>query len=135
MAKIITRKTTLPLKVKKGINGMGLFAMSDIKKRKFIIEYHGKILTTEEANEKGGKYLFEISSRRTIDGTNRENIARYINHSCRPNCETDTIRGRVFVYSRRKILSGEELTYDYGKEYWNEYIKPKGCKCEKCRNK
>lgn len=123
------------LKVKKGINGLGLFTDIPIKKGEFVIEYFGEMLTADQANEKGGKYLFEISNRRTIDGTTRNNTARYINHSCRPNCETDIKKGRVFVFARRGIKEGEELTYDYGKDYWNEYIKPKGCLCEKCSEK
>lgn len=123
------------LKVKKGINGLGLFTDAPIKKGEFVIEYFGEMLTADQANEKGGKYLFEISNRRTIDGTTRKNTARYINHSCRPNCETDIKKGRVFVFARRSIKEGEELTYDYGKDYWNEYIKPKGCLCEKCAEK
>jgi uncharacterized protein len=123
------------LSVKKGVNGLGLFTKVPMKKGDCIIEYMGEMLTADEANNRGGKYLFEISSRRTIDGTNRKNIARYVNHSCRPNCEVDIIKGRVFIYAKRAVKEGEELCYDYGKEYWKEYIKPKGCRCEKCKEK
>lgn len=93
------------------------------------------MLTREEADRKGGKYLFEISSRRTVDGTGRDNTARYINHSCRPNCEVDVKNGRIYIYAIKNIKEGEELHYDYGKEYVDEYIKPHGCKCEKCLRK
>jgi len=120
------------LVVKRGINGLGLFAKSPIKKGDCIIEYVGEVITAAEANRRGGRYLFETSSNRHIDGTTRANTARYINHSCRANCEPDTVRGRVFIYAKRAINPGEELCYDYGKEYWNEYIKPKGCLCPKC---
>ena len=123
------------LKVRRGVNGLGLFTDVAIKKGEFVIEYWGEMLTADEANERGGRYLFEISSRRTIDGTNRKNIARYINHSCRPNCETDIKKGRVYVITRRGVKAGEELCYDYGKDYWEDYIKPKGCLCEKCKEK
>ena len=60
------------------------------------------------------------------------NKARYLNHSCRPNCETDIVKGKVYIYAKRNIKSGEELTYDYGKEYVDDFIKPYGCKCLKC---
>ncbi len=123
------------LAVKKGINGLGLFAKVPIKKGECIIEYFGEVITAAEANRRGGRYLFETSSNRHIDGTTRKNIARYINHSCRPNCEPDTARGRVYISAIRNIQPGEELCYDYGKEYWEEYIKPKGCMCVKCTEK
>lgn len=125
-------KTKKKLKVKCGSAGLGLFAGEPIKKGEFAIEYIGRMLTHEEANRKGGKYLFEISSRRTVDGTGRDNTARYINHSCKPNCEVDIKKGRIFIYAIKNIKVGEELHYDYGKEYVDEYIKPYGCKCEKC---
>lgn len=123
------------LQVRRGINGFGLFASAPIKKGEYIIEYIGTVLTEKQANERGGKYLFQTSANRHIDGTTRSNIARYINHSCRPNCETDIIKGRIYVQTRRKIEAGEELFYDYGKDYWEEHIKPKGCRCEKCLEK
>jgi SET domain-containing protein len=120
------------LATKKGVNGIGLFAKVPMKKGDCIIEYVGDIINDAEANIRGGRYLFQTSRDRHIDGTARTNTARYINHSCKPNCEVDIIRGRVFVYAKRNIVAGEELNYDYGKEYWDEHIKPKGCGCEKC---
>ena len=125
------------LKVKKGIYGFGLFTTVPIKKGTFIIQYVGKMLTSDEANEKGGQYLFEINSRWTIDGTERTNTARYINHSCRPNCESDTDerKKKVYISAIKNIKAGEELCYDYGKSFWKEYIKPKGCRCAKCQEK
>lgn len=123
------------LAVKRGVNGLGLFTKVPMKKGECIIEYIGEVITEAQANERGGKYLFQTSKNRHIDGTTRKNIARYINHSCRPNCEVDIIRGRVFIYTKRKIEPGEELFYDYGKEYFDDHIKPKGCRCEKCSEK
>ncbi len=123
------------LKVKRSSAGLGLFADEDIKKKEFVIEYVGKILTREEADIKGGKYLFEISTRRTIDGSGRDNIARYINHSCKPNCEVEIEKGRIFVSSIKNIKKREELNYNYGKEYVDEYIKPYGCRCRFCLDK
>lgn len=123
------------LKKRKGINGIGLFTTTPIKKGEFIIEYKGKLLTTKEADEKGGQYLFEINKNWTIDGTSRKNTARYINHSCKPNCETETLvrKKQVKIFSIANIKAGEELTYNYGKSFWREYIEPKGCCCAKCK--
>jgi len=121
--------------VKKSATGLGLYSNLQIKKDEFVIEYTGKILTSKEANEKGGKYLFELNSRITIDGSGRENLARYINHSCRPNCEAIIENKHILIYSIKQIKKGEELTYNYGKEYFNEYIKPYGCKCAHCKAK
>jgi SET domain-containing protein len=119
--------------VKRSKSGLGLFANTLIKKGEFVIQYTGKLLTRKEANKKGGKYLFEINSRWTIDGSGRENIARYINHSCRPNCEVDIINKEIKIFAIKDIKTGEELCYDYGKEYFNEFIKPFGCRCAHCR--
>lgn len=123
------------LATKKGVNGLGLFAKVSIKKGDCIIEYIGEIIDNKEANRRGGKYLFQTSANRHLDGKGRDNIARYINHSCKPNCEADTIRGRVFISAIKNISAGEELNYDYGKEYWDEHIKPKGCLCVRCVEK
>lgn len=120
------------LKVKKSAAGLGLFTLDPIERDGFVIEYTGTLLSRKESNERGGKYLFETSYNRFIDGSGRQNIARYINHSCRPNCEVDIRRGRVLIFAKRAIKAGEELTYDYEKEYFDEYIKPYGCRCEKC---
>ncbi len=119
------------MRARKGA-GFGLITKRSFKKGDFVIEYTGPIITTDQANEKGGKYLFDINSRWTIDGTPRSNLARYINHSCKPNCEADVKGKRVFIYALRKIKEGEELTYDYEEEYFDEYIKPHGCMCNYC---
>lgn len=123
------------LRVRKGVNGFGLFTDVDIKKGEYIIEYVGDLISAKAADKKGGQYLFEINSRWTIDGTPRSNTARYINHSCRPNCESDTRERekRVLIFSRKNIKAGEELNYDYGKVFWDDWIKPKGCRCAKCQ--
>ena len=113
--------------------GLGLYTQVDIPKGEFIIEYFGRELSDAEQYTSKSKYLFEINSKKTIDGTIRENTARYINHSCKPNCEVEIKKGRVLIFSKRKIKAGEELGYDYGKEFWDEHIKPIGCKCVKCR--
>lgn len=119
--------------VKRSATGLGLYSNVQIKKGEFVIEYTGELLTSKEANDKGGKYLFEINSKWTIDGSGRENLARYINHSCRPNCETKIKNKHIMIYAIKMINSGEELTYNYGKEYFDAYIKTSGCKCSYCK--
>jgi len=127
------KKIKRDLTVKKSVAGLGLFTNSLIEKGGFVIEYFGPVLNSKEADEKGGKYLFETNKNRFIDGASRLNVARYINHSCKPNCEIDIKRGRIYVFALRKIKTGEELTYDYDTEYFDEFIKPFGCRCQKCK--
>ena len=121
------------LRVSRSQTGLGLFTDSAIAKGKCVIEYWGKTLTREEELTSRSKYLFAISSRRTIDGTDRSNIARYINHSCRPNCEPMIKGGRVFIFAKRAIKPGEELNYHYGQEYFDGHLKKLGCRCAKCQ--
>lgn len=125
----IPRPSPFKLRTKRGTSGIGLFTDDEIPRRRFIIEYWGKLVTDDEATYLGGKYLFELGNGKTIYGTTRKNIARYINHSCKPNCEVEIVGNRVFIFSKRKIKAGEELNYDYGKEYFDYYIKPHGCRC------
>ncbi|HKR00259.1 MAG TPA: SET domain-containing protein [Pyrinomonadaceae bacterium] len=120
------------LVVKRSTTGLGLFTLESIPSGKRIIEYVGRVITSEEADEMGGKYLFELDEKRAIDGSDRSNTARYINHSCRPNAEAFTSGRRVWIWSKKKIRAGEEITIDYGKDYIAEHIAPKGCKCQPC---
>jgi len=120
--------------VKRSSAGLGLFADGDIKKNGLVVEYRGRVVPNKIADDMDSKYLFEINSRKTIDGSTRKNIARYINHSCKPNCEPEIKKGRVFIFAKKNIKAGEEITYDYGKEYFNHYIKPYGCRCFYCVN-
>ena len=78
--------------------------------------------------------MFEVNSRWTIDGSNRRNLARYFNHSCRPNCEIEIYKGRVWIFARRNIKPGEELGYDYGEAYVEAYLSGK-CLCAACAPK
>ena len=120
------------LRIGRSRTGLGLYAGEDIKKGTCVIEYVGREISKDEQYTSRSKYLFEINSKKTIDGAVRTNTARYINHSCLPNCEIDIHKARVFVMAKKNIKAGEELNYDYDSEYFNEYIKPKGCLCQKC---
>ena len=118
--------------VKRSKTGLGLFATKLIPKGTRIIEYVGPRIPNEEVEKSNGKYFFGVNSKWSIDGSVRANIARYINHSCSPNAEAIISKGRVWIWSRRNIKPGEEIAYDYGKEYFEGIIQELGCKCDKC---
>ena len=118
--------------------GLGLFATEPIKRRGFIVDYKGRKLTTEQADileARGNRYLYEINSRWTIDGTTRQNLGRYANHSCRPNAESHSLGHKVILRAIKNIKPGDEITYDYGRDYYLNVITTRGCKCDKCREK
>jgi hypothetical protein len=120
-------------KVVRTATGLGLIALKPIPKGKRLVEYSGPLIPNHEVDKRNGKYFFGVNSKWSIDGSVRTNLARYINHSCRPNAEAIvTSKRRVWIWSRKKIEAGEEITYDYGKEYFEGVIKPKGCRCKKC---
>jgi SET domain-containing protein len=115
--------------------GLGLFATAPIKKRTLIVEYKGRRLTNAQSEileARGNRYLYEINSRWTIDGSTRKNLGRYANHSCRPNAESHRLRGKVYIRAIKAIRPGEEITYNYGRDYFRNVITPAGCKCVKC---
>ena len=125
-----------PYRIGRARTGLGLFATTPIKKRALIVEYAGPRIPTPEARvrERSGrsKYIFEINPRWSIDGAGRDNPGRYANHACRPNAESVLIRGKIFLKAVRRIMPGEEITYDYGREYVELFFKG-GCKCPTCR--
>ena len=112
-------------------------ANRNFKKAETVIEYTGEKITDSEADRRANRYLFELNDKWTIDGSGRKNTARYINHSCQPNCEAelDENEKHIYIKAKRAINVGEELTYHYGKTHFDEYIKPKGCRCNKCSAK
>jgi uncharacterized protein len=120
------------LVVKRTVTGLGLSTLNDVPAGTRIIEYVGPIVTAEEVARRRGKYFFEVDEDYAIDGSPRSNTARYINHSCRPNAEAFVTGKRVWIWSKLEIKAGEEITLDYGEAYFNDYIRPKGCRCVKC---
>lgn len=112
--------------------GKGLFADREIARGAFVAEYTGTRIPTAYADILKTRYLFELDDTWTIDGSSPANVARYINHSCEPNCEADIRDGRVYISAVRDVRAGEEITIDYGDEYFDEFIRPVGCKCSKC---
>lgn len=118
--KIVTRKSA--------IHGNGIFAAAPIARGERLIEYKGRRRTHEEVDagdsgdvESGHTFLFTLNDDWVIDGNLEGNDARWINHSCNPNCEAvleedeqDSKASRVFIEALRAIRPGQELTYDYG---------------------
>ena len=109
------------------IHNKGAFAIQDIPEGTRVIEYVGEKITKAESEKRsirlierakktgrGAVYIFELNKRHDIDGSVNYNLARFVNHSCDPNCETDIIRGRIWIIALRDIIKGEELSYDYG---------------------
>jgi uncharacterized protein len=129
------------VKKKSSIHGYGIFAKIDIPQGARIIEYVGEIITKAEAerrgpllveyakkrSEAGAVYIFELNKRYDIDGHVHYNTAKYINHSCDPNCETEIIRGHIWITAKRDIKKGEELFYNYG--YDLETFEDHPCRC------
>jgi SET domain-containing protein len=103
------------------IHGRGVFATDAISRGDRIVEYKGRRSTWDEAmarpdsdpDDPAHTFLFELDDGRVIDARVRGNSARWINHSCAPNCITFEEDGRVYIKARRRILPGEELSYDY----------------------
>lgn len=128
-----------PYRVGRSRTGLGLFATKPIKKGTKIIRYFGPLLDSRKKkdDEIENKYLFELNNRWTIDGSVRANIARYINHACKPNAESDVRprKRKVFIRAIKNIEPGEEISYDYGTDYFKAYLKPIGCKCDACEKK
>lgn len=126
-----------PVRVGRSSAGLGLFAKEDIPKDRRVIEYGGWLISTKEGDdlEDRNRYVFNINSRWDLDGSPRWNTTRYINHACRPNCDAVTVGNRIMITTKRKVRAGEELTYNYGKDYFDGYIKPIGCRCESCEKK
>ncbi len=131
---------------KSEIHGTGVFARVKVPKGKKVIEYVGEKITKKESERRsialieknqgsetdGAVYIFEVNKRHDIDGNIPENTARFINHSCEPNCEPNVIKNRVWLISTRKIKEGEELSYNYGFDL--DGYEDHECKCgaKKC---
>jgi SET domain-containing protein len=128
-----------PYRVGRSRTGLGLFATKPIKKGTKIVRYFGPLLDSRNKKHEAieNKYLFELNGRWTIDGSVRRNVARYINHACRPNAESDVSarKRKVVIRAIKNIEPGEEINYDYGSDYFKAYLKPIGCKCAACEKK
>jgi len=133
-------------KKKSTIHGFGIFAKTGIPKETRIIEYLGERITKAEADRRGpilieyakkhkqsgAVYIFVLNKKYDIDGHVSYNTAKYINHSCAPNCEVDVIRGHIWVIALRDILKDEELFYNYGYDLDTYDEHPCFCKSSCC---
>ena len=130
-----------------GVHGKGVFAVQRIAEGETIIEYVGEVINWKEAlrrhphdpKDPNHTFYFHIDENRVIDAKVGGNSARWINHSCDPNCEADEEDGRVFIKALRNIKPGEELNYDYGLIIDEPYTKklkaeyPCWCGAKLCR--
>ena len=105
-----------------GVHGRGVFALLDLAEGESLIEYTGEVISWPEALRRhphdpaqpNHTFYFHVEDGRVIDGNVGGNSARWINHSCQPNCEAEEDGGRVFIKALRNIGAGEELFFDYG---------------------
>ena len=117
------------------IAGQGLFAEQNIKQGTKIIRYIGEKITHEESERRlaaGNVYIFGLDEHSAIDGSTSKNTARYINHSCEPNCHTEQFGYIIWIVAIRDIRAGEELTYNYGYEMNDEPAEPCQCGAKHC---
>ena len=128
---------------KSKIHSKGVFAKKNIKKNTQIIEYIGEKITKAEGDRRssvrikkftnsrqsGSVYIFELNKKYDIDGFVNRNKAKFINHSCNPNCEVDIFDGKIWISSIKNIKKDEELSYDYGYTFDKEDYKDHICKC------
>ena len=127
-------------KIKKSkIDKNGLYANCNIKSGTRIIEYKGKIISVKQSendpkfDNSKAIYLFNLNKRYDLDGAYNFNIARLINHSCNPNCEVFGKGLKVWVYAMKNIKKGDELSYDYGFSYDENFRQyPCNCRSKKC---
>ena len=128
---------------KSKIHGIGIVASEVIKKNTKIIEYIGEKITKSEGNKRsaerikkylykkneGSVYIFELNKKYDLDGTPLYNKARYINHSCDPNCEVDIINNQIWIIAIKNIKKDNELSYDYGYPFDEDDYTDHVCKC------
>ena len=117
------------------IAGQGLFTAQDIPQGTRIIAYIGEKISTYESVRRraaGNAYIFHLNYRSAIDGQTCNNTARYINHSCDPNCAVEKTDGTLWIVARRAITAGEELSFNYGYEFTHYRDNPCTCGAEQC---
>ena len=112
------------------IHGTGAFARQEIAAGARVIEYLGETITKDEANrrcEEDNRFIFYLDEQHDIDGSVAWNPARFLNHSCAPNCEAENADGGIWIIALRDIKVGDELTFNYG--YDLEVYRDYPCRC------
>lgn len=125
-------------RVGRSVTGLGLFTTKRLKRGAYIAAYRGRRISPEESDRRearGARYMFTLNKRWVIDGSPRWNVARYINHSCRPNAKPMGRKGGIVIVALRQIEPDEEITYDYGRDYLKAFLADSGCRCAACRRK
>ena len=118
-----------------GIHGNGVFARTGVPAGMRVLEYIGERISKEESlrRRKGGNFfVFIVTDQFDIDGAVNWNPARFINHSCAPNCEARMEEGRIWVYALRDLKEGEELTFNYGYDLQDYEDHPCCCGALEC---
>lgn len=146
MKKRKARKSPYIVVKRSSIHSKGVFAKRNIPKGAKIIEYVGEIITKKQADQraerqlnksqrkqrKGAVYVFELNGTYDLDGNVSWNKAKYINHSCSPNAETENIDGHIWIVAMEDIKKGQEITYNYGYDTENFEEHPCRCGSERC---
>ncbi len=117
------------------IHGIGAYAQCRLAKGTRVIEYVGELISAQESIERcrqGNEYIFRLSAERHLDGKVDWNAARFVNHSCAPNCEAQLIEGRIWLVAARDIEAGEEITFDYGYDLEDFHQHPCHCGSADC---
>lgn len=118
----MSRPVALPriVRRKSKVHGFGVFAQEDINKNRRIIDYAGELIDHKESYKRETRYLkkgciwcFTVNRRWVRDGNVGGNVARFINHACKPNCYSQIIGREVWIRAAKNIKAGEELSYDY----------------------
>ncbi len=130
-----------------GVHGKGVYALQNLAEGEQLLEYEGEVISWKEALRRhphdpqnpNHTFYFHIDDKHVIDGKQGGNSSRWINHSCKPNCEAEEAGGRVFIKTLRNIKAGEELFFDYGLIIDARYTKkllaeyPCWCGAKSCR--
>ena len=117
------------------IHGRGGFAKCDITKGAIVLEYKGELIDKQESArrcEQNNVYIFGLNERHDLDGNVDWNPARFVNHSCSPNCEAVLEDDRIWLVASSDIRAGEELTFNYGFDLQNYREYPCGCGSPNC---
>lgn len=117
--------------------GLGLKSLRKFKVEQEIIEYTGRHITDDDLDDETNLYLFQLNETNYIDGSDHSNLARYINHSCKPNAQAfvSDDEKHITIEAIKTIKRGDEIVIDYGQEYFDAFIAPIGCGCAKCKSK
>ena len=117
------------------IHGTGGFACAELPAGARVIEYTGERIDKRESLarcERGEPFIFHLDEQWNLDGNVERNPARFLNHSCAPNCDAELIDGRIWIVAQRDIRAGEEITFNYGYDLDDYREHPCRCGASNC---